>query len=675
MVPAEMTDGAPAPPPAKRVKTDDVEQEDAAVAPAPPAPVSVPQYTRESSAKEGEVGIVAHVQASLFRAKVTLKGRFSDFVVREVGTGGEVARLSDVTSVPAAFRDGNLSTDVPADGADALKEWACSAEEIAFVEALLAGLTPLEERRRQRLKEGTDEVVCAGATAEKPRRTEFHVIMKARYPALVSSVAPGQQQQLQVRNKTEADRQWEQKKWDKKYPDYLHFTLYKENLESQGALTYIQQALRLRQHSFCICGTKDKRAITAQRVSAYRLMPDKLLSLNGRNFGSGILKIGNITGASEGLRLGAHEGNRFSLVLRECAMPDGAEVTAEATEAFRKQVDATMGAVTEHGFINYFGLQRFGSTQVPTFRVAELIMKGSYADALHVVLSSKAEIVKEFAPSVEAWAAGDVAKAIELCPHFVRTEKSFLHRYRDNIEGGSDRDQAARSAFEIVFPRNTRSLYFHALQAVVWNEMATVRVSNFPHKPIAGDLVLLPESDEPRGRGKGYMPAVKTLTEEEAASGTYSMEDVVLPLPGCDTALAFPTAAGIDRAAVCAVLERHGGAELVVPFDGKQHAGRTFDPKDINTFGGYRPVMRKPGNLAWSVTRYEDKEADLQFTEYDREKSSCELAEDRPVAGFADPAPSNEGSRVAVRCSFTLQQSVYATVFLREVFDVTTAAL
>lgn len=70
--------------------------------------------------------------------------------------------------------------------------------------------------------------------------------------------------------------------------------------------------------------------------------------------------VGGYRPADGGLRLGDLAGNLFTLVLRE--VPPGS----------RAAVRAAVAAVRATGFLNYFGLQRFGQGSVPTHVVGAL---------------------------------------------------------------------------------------------------------------------------------------------------------------------------------------------------------------------------------------------------------------------------------------------------------------
>lgn len=84
---------------------------------------------------------------------------------------------------------------------------------------------------------------------------------------------------------------------------------------------------------------------------ALQVEPRQLAASNGR---VADVLVGACTTAPASLRLGDLAGNLFTLVLRE--VPRGS----------RAAVRAAVDAVRRTGFLNYFGLQRFGQGTVPT---------------------------------------------------------------------------------------------------------------------------------------------------------------------------------------------------------------------------------------------------------------------------------------------------------------------
>jgi len=110
---------------------------------------------------------------------------------------------------------------------------------------------------------------------------------------------------------------------------------------------------------FGYAGTKDKRACTAQRLTAHRIDVGRLAALNKTLKGA---RLGDFEPADAPLKLGELYGNRFEIVLRDVSV--GADALATA-----------MSCLQTRGFINYFGLQRFGSTSIASHHVGIAILK------------------------------------------------------------------------------------------------------------------------------------------------------------------------------------------------------------------------------------------------------------------------------------------------------------
>lgn len=109
-------------------------------------------------------------------------------------------------------------------------------------------------------------------------------------------------------------------------------------------------------------------------------------------------------------------------------------------------------------------------------------------------------------------------------------------------------------------PRNTRLMYIHAYQSLVWNEMVSRRIATFGLKVCEGDLVysndddnvateviddetaIVEDDDADDANGESNQVVtdqqrtseVKIVTKADIDSNSYTIFDVILPLPGHD---------------------------------------------------------------------------------------------------------------------------------------------
>jgi len=107
--------------------------------------------------------------------------------------------------------------------------------------------------------------------------------------------------------------------------------------------------------------TRQLHTCVCERV---QVEPRQLAATNGR---VADVLVGGYDCAASGLRLGDLAGNLFTIVLRE--VPGGSRAT----------VRAAVAAVRATGFLNYFGLQRFGQGAVPTHAIGAPNFPLSYA--------------------------------------------------------------------------------------------------------------------------------------------------------------------------------------------------------------------------------------------------------------------------------------------------------
>ena len=481
--------------------------------------------------------------------------------------------------------------------------------------------------------------------------------------------------------------------WQELGGDYLHFTLFKENKDTMEVVSYLARQLKMKPQAFQFAGTKDRRGITVQRVSVFRVYAERVIAA-GRTLRNA--KVGNFEYQPQGLQLGDLTGNEFIVTLRDCNIGEvGTETRAEKAS---KIVGTAIGNLRARGFINYYGLQRFGTFTTRTDTIGVKMLQGDFKAAVESIL--------EFSPTSLAAAqdslsghenisnddkarayalnlfkeTGKLHPALEELPRKFSAEASIL-RHLANPERKNDYLGALQTV-----SRNLRLMYVHAYQSLVWNVAASERWKRHGSKVIEGDLVLdekynekseaaskpeeidadgeaivRPADDDRAGNVEDHFARARALTTEEAESGDYSIFDVVLPTPGFD--IIYPANDMLDVYKNFMVSERGGGLD---PFDMRRKW------KDISLSGSYRKMLARPINdVSYEIKIYEDENEQFVTTDLDRLLKGSPLQQsNNGQAPGASEKKRCGAEKLAVVLKLQLGTSQYATMALRELMKI-----
>jgi tRNA pseudouridine13 synthase len=345
---------------------------------------------------------------------------------------------------------------------------------------------------------------------------------------------------------------------------HLHFTMFKENRDTIEVTQMLRRMLGLKS-SVLVAGTKDRRAATTQRCSVKLRMAGELSALN-RKLGN--VKTGDYQRRPNALRLGELQGNEFTIVIKDCRLPHDEQLPAsERVSAFREVLESAAQHMYKHGWINYFGHQRFGTWDIRTHQVGMLIIGGRYEDAVKSVLHYNPKLLEDADLSKEYKRAGrsdDCARALaiktfEETHDSTASQKHLPQRFMAEraIIGHLGRGASVAKDWAgalLNIPRSLRTLYLHSYQSLVWNHAAAKRWELYGGKVVEGDLVAVDPPSAERDtadQDRGDVVFVSedpddqdptiiiphVVTAEEVAVGKFSIFDVVLPSPGCSTKL------------------------------------------------------------------------------------------------------------------------------------------
>ncbi|GAB4855407.1 hypothetical protein Ancab_024030 [Ancistrocladus abbreviatus] len=669
--------------------------------------------------EEADVGIFCYIsQLPGFRG--ILKQRYSDFIVNEVDLDGNVVHLTSL-EVPSELVE-NQEATLP-EQSD--KDYAAEIEMFRS----LSGDTDSD-----RLKEFIDKIRTAAEdstsplvlspSCDKSHRTAVHNFFKEKLKFLVTDTVDGpdvSSKCIRVRldsgsnqsrgrslrkRKVRGDKPFDSRgsdDWPEHRGKFLRFNLYKENKDTQEALRLIGKMLGVQPRSFGFAGTKDKRSVSTQMVTIFKQRASRLASLNERLIG---IKVGDFCYVNEGLVLGQLQGNRFTITLRG--------VVADSEDTIKASADA----LGQHGFVNYFGLQRFGSGTVPTHLVGAALLRGEWKAAkcqvffLTWILNLQRDTVRKIREYYKE--SNDIDGTLRKLPHNMVAERAILQCLK---KCPVNYLQALKA-----IPRTLRMMYVHSYQSYLWNHAASIRVQKFGAEGVVlGDLVYCKEESSKDAMGVNSLAyeddistemfdcgnpdeipepdvtedrrhPVKVMDAEDLVKGNYSIEDVVLPLPG--SRAIYP---GNDIANVYHDLARKDNISLMESV----HNVKEFSITSMT--GGYRQVFQKPSDYEWEILTYNDGNRPLAETDLDviaKSKpvtvicgdntnnnkvnhshvasmpDSCEGEGKFPSTDEADGVRESSNaqiSQLALKLCFTLPTSSYATMAIRELLKTSTS--
>lgn len=457
--------------------------------------------------------------------------------------------------------------------------------------------------------------------------------------------------------------------------DYLQFTLYKRNKETSAVINQLASMLKISPTLFSYADVKDKRGITTQLCTVYRVPKDRAQVVfrpgGTKNLEDQQYLVGDLRYVSRKLELGECAGNRIAVVVR--SLPD------DEKELSEKAVCRAVRSWETRGFINCFGLQRFGNASTSYHLLGRAVLRKDYKLAVLLLLRpQEGEASKIRAAREHFRQHKDVAAALRMLPPFLVPERAVLEGLQQH---GID---AHELAFNNV-PKQLRTSFVEAYQDFVWNEMASMRISKFSStSAVVGDLVLA-NSDgsnvihmsnggsEPArkrqrtGKSTRRQPMQEVVELTIANVNQYSIEDVVLPLPG--HAIKYPTNA--VGAAYRKMLTTDG-------IDLNAHLG----PDGSQTYlldGSYRHLVKKPTRVSFRLEHYADPTKPLISNDVDA------LLADSPASSYDTSIPENtaespskeqaeKASHRALVLEFDLDYGSDATIAIRELMKQSSSA-
>ena len=474
-------------------------------------------------------------------------------------------------------------------------------------------------------------------------------------------------------------------------PKFLRFVLYKENIETHYVTNKIAKYLShgnsekvRRSFVVNIAGTKDKRGVTSQFMTInkpYREeLVQRLVTLQRSWFSSKNVLFGNFEPYENCLRLGDLSGNKFVITIRRLSSNAIASRTA-----LKQNMSSRVESIKTKGFLNYFGLQRFGCrADTPTHLLGLCLLTKSYPILLELLFKKNARdnanvgeakeiitelfsgrnlVVQDAKLKVCGSGAAETLKALEISfqkmPSFMTAERSILKflikclkTAPHTVSGGEFGLEMKLSDICSQIPYHLRNLYQHAVQSLICNQAISERMKLYGQTVVVGDLVQI----------KGGK--IVRVTDENLSQ--FSPFDVVLPQPGYD--ILFPTSEISEqfyynqlRSLISKSLPNCCWTTL----------GKSLH-QQMSVPGSYRKLFVAVPDLTFKFIEYADEDMELYQTEVDRLLQKDSQANTNNVANETEKKENLENNFLALQLRFSLPQSCYATMLFRELMRVKT---
>ncbi|MFX1485668.1 MAG: tRNA pseudouridine(13) synthase TruD [Promethearchaeota archaeon] len=354
----------------------------------------------------------------------------------------------------------------------------------------------------------------------------------------------------------------EEKKIESSGP-YTWFTLEKHGWDTFSVLRHLAKVLHVDLERFSFAGMKDKRGITVQRASCWKVAPAELDKVSLKD-----VYLRDFIRSKKSIKLGDLWGNHFTINVRDMeANIDSYSIMTE-----------TWNELKAHDVPNFFGHQRFGTHRPITHLVGKNILKGDFKNSVITFLTGnsiheKANVNKARRQLNET---RNFSEAIEAFPKSLWFEQTVL---RILVKNAEDYIGALRA-----LPKRFRMMFVHAYQAYLFNRFLSERIRrNIPlNRAVKGDIARIISKDFPR-----YVKISETNEQKIDEMIRMGKAFIVLPLVGYSSKL--------PEGDMGEIVSRTLGEEGISPKD-----FRVERMRELSSSGEFRSVTLQVNNMRFS---------------------------------------------------------------------------
>ena len=616
-----------------------------------------------NNTKEEEVGITEFMCPENPGFKCVLKHRYSDFIVNEIDVNGNVVWLKESNE---DINDSNIISSEKKEGEDGKIEQLNEEKAEEIIKKIFSSF--LNEKEREDLNKlivnyiykqhQINDSIEVNFIEDKEKRRQLHENIREHFPFLDSQTIEDKEikeKKIKITYMTKQNMFKRRKVFPDKNKNILLFSLLKRNMDTIGAVEYISRLLHRTQKTIKFAGNKDKRGITTQRLSSFNTLPNEIISLTKNKRWNKNLEISNFSFSDKELRLGLLKGNQFCVCFR----------FVEGLKDIKSDLDLITKSINEKGFINYFGMQRFGVGNVSTHIIGKYIIKKKWKEAFAKIISTDNmfDAMKQVGlgkdVEKEIFDIEDKAKQMTIITDILKILPKFTNESKLLFNYKKCGKNSYQSSFKSL-SKQLQVLYPHSYQSYIWNMTVSYRISKYGRKLIIGDIVKKHESlyqeknqeedcDIPEEEDKNENSEKKLekmdkiftdnfdyITEENI--NKYSFYDLVIPIVGYE--IYYPKN------------DIKNYIEDLLKKDDLSFKDFEYQAVNFNSTGYFRKVIEKPLNVvSYDIIKHDDPDIDLQTPYYNVESH-----------------PKVSGNKyTSIRFIFQLPQSTYATMLFREI--------
>ena len=301
---------------------------------------------------------------------------------------------------------------------------------------------------------------------------------------------------------------------------YLILKLVKRDWDTHHLTRTLAKILQISQKRISVAGTKDKRALTTQKISIFDIDASVIEKVHLKD-----VELKVLGRSRKSVELGDLWGNDFIITIRNIAR--------SPEETNRLLEKTTNGILNQGGVPNFFGIQRFGSVRPVTHLVGKAIVEGDFEKAALLYIAEPFPDEPEETRKVRQLVkeTRDFKEGLKTYPLRLGHERAMMNHLIANPGDFA-------GAF-LVLPKNLYRMFVHGYQSFIYNTILCRRIEKgLPlNEVVEGDIVCfknergLPDSSKTEKVTVGTVNAMNRLIKRNRAF-------VTAPLPGYDTEFA-----------------------------------------------------------------------------------------------------------------------------------------